>query len=303
MFWRKPTKTVDERKQKADTTFQKAKDLFERGEVDAAISLSHAARDLYEAVKDTEALGQAENYIGDILRSIGQYDFAEKAYIRAAAAFKGSEGDAESFMELGEVHQFQGEREEATAAYEKALVLYRKLGDKSKIALVTRAIAYLLYEKEEWATAEKYYRDALDLAEQTGMLDFQDSILLEIGNAIAQQGRLDEARRLFEKSAARAKATNDHDTMADALHSLAVTYVAEGNRQRAREPYDESLALNQKFGDKRGMAYTLYEMGVNDAEDGNRDKGKALLQQSIDLYDELNAPEVDLARQTLTRYS
>jgi tetratricopeptide (TPR) repeat protein len=303
MFWRKPNKTVDERKQKADTTFQKAKDLFERGEIDAAISLSHAARDLYEAVKEPEALGKAENFIGDVLRSIGQYDFAEKAYVRAAAAFKGTEGDAESFLELGEVHQFQGERDEAIEAYEKALGLYRRLSDKAKIAQVTRAIGYLLYEKEQWATAEKYYRDALELAEQTGMIDFQDSIMLEIGNAIAQQGRLDEARRLFEKSAARAKATNDYDTKADALHSLAVTYVAEGNRQRARELYNESLALNQQFNDKRGMAYTLYEMGVNEAEDGNRDKGKALLQQSITLYDELNAPEVELARETLTRYS
>ncbi|MCW5853022.1 MAG: tetratricopeptide repeat protein [Anaerolineae bacterium] len=303
LFWRKPKKVGDDRREKAEATFNKAKDLFDKGEIDAAISMSHAARDLYESTKDTEGLGRAENLIGDILRSIGQFDFAEKAYQRATVAFKSTEGDAESFMELGEVHQFQDERDEAIAAYEKALSLYRRLNDKPKIAQLTRSIAYLLYEKEQWVEAEKYYRDALELAEQTQMQDLKDSIILEIGNAIAHQGRLNEARRLFEQSAAQARATNDPDTLADALHSLAITYVAEGNRQRASELYAESLALNQQSNDRAGVAYTLFEMGVNEAEAGDRPKGRDLIQQAMTIYEELGAPELAVAKEKLAQYA
>ena len=136
MFWRKPDKTVDERRQKATDIFNKAKTLFERGEVDAAISLSHAARDLFESAKDAEGLGRAEDLIGDILTSIGQYSYAEKAYERATVAFKAPEDDAETFRELAEVKQYQGKREEAIESYQKALGLYKKLNDQTHTAQI-----------------------------------------------------------------------------------------------------------------------------------------------------------------------
>lgn len=303
MFWRKANKTVDEKLDKARSTFQKAKDMYEKGEIDAAISLSHAARDLFQSTKDNEGLGRAENFIGDILQSIGQHDFAEKAYVRAAAAFKDPANDAETFMELGEAHQLQGERPEALEAYERSLGLYRRLNEQAKVAQITRSIAFILYELERWAESEKYYRDALKMADETGMKELKDSITLEIGNAIAQQGRLDEARRFFEQSASQARATKDNDTLADALHSLAVTYVAEGNRKRAGELYDESLKLNLESGDRRGQAFTLYEMGVNEAELGNREKGRDLLKQAQTIYEDLGASEADLTRETLQKYS
>lgn len=284
---------------KAQATYAQARQLFERGDVDAALSLSHVARDLYADTQDYTGLGRAEQLIAAIFETLGQPDLARAALRRARAVYKQPDDEAQVQVELARLARAQGRVDEAVDALRQAGALFKKLKQPQRELEVVTELGYLLYEQGQWVKAEKVYRRALRLAEALRLEHSEDSLMLEIGNALAQQGKVHAARTMFERSIDSAKATGDKTTLAAGLHSLAITYALADDYEQANMLFRNSLRLSQETGNTLGMAYTLYEMGLTQAAGGRREQARQLIERAGELYAELDAPEVDVVCWTL----
>lgn len=301
MLWPNPNQTLKPYCRKADTTYDRAKDALERGEIEAALTLSHAARDLYERTTNHEGLALAEALIGDVLVELGQFGPACQHY-EHALRFGRPQEKAPVWVRLADTRREAGHRADAIAAYEQARLVYKRLGHANLQLYVTHQIALLYYEQEQWAEAEGYYNKVLRLVQRGVGREIRGRILLELGNTLAHLGRLDEARRLFAQSAAYAGAAGDQSSLASALHGLGVTYAYSGQPRDALPLYQHSLGLKTELGDKLTEACTTYELGMSWATLGCSQQAAQLLRRAITLYDELNAPEAEIAHATLSAY-
>lgn len=287
---------------KADENLQAAKTAFENGDMEKALSLAAAAREGYEAIKDTVKLGAAHGLIAPITAALGQMEAAAENYAVAARYLPEALDVGDALLHLADIQLAQGDTDTALATLLEARETCRKTPCESLLTVLCR-IAYIHFEREEWIMAERWYREALALAGELDAVEVQDSIYLELGNAVAQQGRMTEASVLFEQGAAQARATGDKDALSAALHGLAVTAVAAGDIERARGLFQATLDLKRALGDTRGAAHTMYEMGVMLALDGACDDAQVLLGWSLEMYEQACAPEVEVARAACDSYA
>ena len=86
------------------------------------------------------------------------------------------------------------------------------------------------YDKEHYKDAEKHYRDAAELKYGDPLAQYN------LGNALYQQGRWEDAATRFEQAVS---AAPDNAFKADALHNL-------GNAQLKQQKYKESVEAYQK---------------------------------------------------------
>lgn len=90
------------------------------------------------------------------------------------------------------------------------------------------------YDKEHYKDAEKHYRDAAELKYGDPMAQYN------LGNALYQQGRWEDAATRFEQAAAAAANTA---FKADALHNLGNAQLKQNKFGEAVQAYEKSLRL------------------------------------------------------------
>lgn len=90
------------------------------------------------------------------------------------------------------------------------------------------------YDKEHYKEAEKHYRDAAELKYGDPQTQYN------LGNALYQQGRWEDAATRFEQAA---NAASGNALKADALHNLGNAQLKQNKFREAVEAYEKSLRL------------------------------------------------------------
>lgn len=288
---------------KADELMGAARAAFALGDLEKTLSLATTAISLYETVHLNTKLADARVMVAQTLAALGQVDPAAEEYERALALIGSSPQSASLALALGELYLGARRHDEALAALTRARDVSAKFSLADVQLQVVCRIAYLHYDREAWAASERAYREALRLAEAQANTEALDSILLELGNCVAQQGRFEAARALFERGAQAARATGDPKALSAALHGMAVTYVATEELDEAARLFNESLRLKLRTNDRVGVAHTLYELGVMEAEMGRCESALDLLEQSVMVFEAAGAHEVEVARAGYETYA
>ncbi|KYG02166.1 hypothetical protein BE21_55310 [Sorangium cellulosum] len=107
--------------------------------------------------------------------------------------------------------------------------------------------------------------------------------LHELAMREAQQGRVDEARTLYERSLELKRRAGDVQGEAPTLHELAVLDAQQGRVDEARALYERALELKRRVGDVQGEAPTLHQIAVLDADQGRVDEARALYERALEL--------------------
>jgi tetratricopeptide (TPR) repeat protein len=299
LFW---NKAVQADYLKTEATLKEARTALADGDMDKALSLANTAYGLCEAQRDAR-LGSAALLLAEVLHTIGQFELAAEKYVVAASSLSDKLVAGGALRQAAEIRLELGDANAALALLVQAREAYHASGDAEALLTTVCRMAFVHYEREQWAAAEKWYREALKLAERRGNIELQDTILLELGNAVAQQERMIEAQALFERGAKLARTTGDKNALSAALHGLAVTSVALGDASRAHTLFRETLRLKRELGDTLGVAHTLYELGVMQAMLGQCDQAMTFLGRSVAMYEQESAAEVEVARAAWNSYA
>jgi predicted ATPase len=146
----------------------------------------------------------------------------------------------------------QGDHEQARAAIEESLALYRGLGDPLNVA----------------------------------------RMLHELGSIAFMEGDYDRALPLYEESAEAVEASGDRRRFAIALSNLGALLHERGELERAAGVAEEALRLQEEVGDKDGAAITLYNLAQMELRRGRAERGCELLAKGLRLARELGYREI-----------
>ena len=160
----------------------------------------------WENAKDA---GSREKGSAILLRGLGyelekNYSAASSAYKEALEIFRAqslaSTEIAIALSYLADVEKIQTNFIDAERDYQEALRTAQSVDDKEVTATVTENLASLANDREDWTTAEKLAREALELAEKLGRQELLGTGCYHIGRALAGQGRSKEALPFLERA-------------------------------------------------------------------------------------------------------
>lgn len=147
-----------------------------------------------------------------------------------------------------------GRFEEALAAAEQGLALYRARNDGSAVARGLGQIAQIASEQGRYQEAEERYREALTAARAAGDDETQGTIAQHLGNLALVRSRPEEAvAHLRDALASFQRAHNERGQMR-VLNSLGTLESQRGNLEAALAWIESSLTLAEKLDDVAGQA-------------------------------------------------
>jgi len=176
-------------------------------------------------------------------------------------AASGSPTAADALVEAARAAERHGAREEARALYERALYLLRG-PDQAKLAsALLRWVARSHQVDANFDAALDCLEAALAVAEASGCA-------AEVGHALnvqasvrVQQGRLDEAERLYQEARACALRAGDARLSAMTAQNLGVIANVHGDVRQAVGHYQASLAEYRALGLARDVSVALNNLG------------------------------------------
>lgn len=236
-------------------------------------------------------------------QGIRQYE-PKDAILHLVEAVKLSAGipgvRARAYQLLGEIHLDLYQLDEAREYYEKALPLWRDLGDRLGEATDLNNLGFVYKDLGELQNALRLYDDAIRLWRETGISVEEMNTISNRGKCYAALNRtelaladFESALEIWKKSRVRdslvastfaalgglyadmGRFEDAHEQLNRSLEfrksnpllqaitrvSIATVYLEQGDLQKANEIYQEVLPVFRELGYKRGEAVVLFKLG------------------------------------------
>lgn len=259
------------------------------GDFDQAITFFGKSLSIRKAEGSPKNIAASELNLGQVYWKIGDYAEAMRLYISALKRYESIDdnGDETSniagcHLNIGIVLAVQGRSEEALKAFEKALDLFKKMGNKygeayaygnmgtvsTDLNQLEKALYYdslsfrlkqelndkmgmanghnnLAYDFEQLgndAEALKNYTKALEITREIGDQSNETLTWMNIGSLYARQGKHARALESYKKSLDISLAIGSYPDIADIYQQLANLDSAMGNYQQALSHYKKYIA-------------------------------------------------------------
>jgi predicted ATPase/DNA-binding CsgD family transcriptional regulator len=197
---------------------------------------------------------------------------------------------AKALEGAGRIAIYQSNLDRAACLFAELAALFPTLGDKRIAALSFNAMGYVQRHKGNYAAAQARFEQSLALYQ-----DIQDrwgiaETLWLMSDRAYFQGDCRTALALGRESLSIYQELGDKTNMPVVLLSLATILTFQGEYEQARILLEESIAISCELGDKHGFnyAYGLSIIGRITFYNGDCIKGLALLQQSLQIFRELD---------------
>lgn len=120
----------------------------------------------------------------------------------------------------------------------------------------------LLLMMEEWKDAEGSLRLALDQTEKLKKTGLKAIVLNDLAFTLKVQGKVEEAKDLYEQAIVLSRANNDGKTLATSLNNLGLLYKDLGEYSVAIQQFSESLKIKQSWNDSKSVSNTYYNIAA-----------------------------------------
>jgi predicted ATPase/class 3 adenylate cyclase len=171
----------------------------------------------------------------------------------------------------------QGDYVAARPFYGEALAIWRRQGDRQRIAGALINMGILAREDGDFEKARSAYEEALAISRELGYWKVIAAALSNLGTLAMDRGDFAAARPLLEEALAADRASGDRWAIALTLYNLGATTQEQGDFAAARSLLLESLAMWRDMGERRGIAYALGELGIVAVQMGDHERAARLL--------------------------
>lgn len=199
--------------------------------------------------------------------------------------------EAKVLKGAGVMAWYQGDYDEAAAAFETGLRLYRELDDTDGIANLTNNLGVLALHQGRYDEAIEMLEQSLALRRE---LDDVWGMATCLNNLGAAAGRLGDSRRAaayYEESLALSRRLGNQVLTAMLLTNLGDVALETGDDGRAQGLFEESLALRRHLGEKVGIGQTQMRLAQMAQRRGDRAAACRLYAECLDLFAELGDRE------------
>ena len=181
-------------------------------------------------------------------------------------------GVANALEMLAEVASETGDYSTAFKLYEKALLLYREVGNLGSIGATLKMLGWSAMRTGDYGQARLWLEEALVVCRQTGDLHQITSTLAGLGELATRTGHYKSADGLLEESLNICRRIGEKWNIAIVLGSLGWAALRRQDFGKMRELLRESLSIRRETGDRGGMAWCLEKLAEAASLQGGQQK-------------------------------
>jgi len=252
-------------REQADQLEKEARDLYIRGDRQAALEKLNQLLLLYRQIGDRAGEGRMLSNIGTIHRSLGQYPQALEAQQQALTIARET-GDRPSegviLGNIGTIYDRQGQYFQALEFLEQSLAIARELNIREGETQALTGIGFIHSYLGQYSQALEFLQQALVIAQELGELREQGIILSGMGIVYESKGQYAEALRSYQRAASLAREIGDREGEASTLNNIGLVYQDVGQYSNALESLLEALEINQEIGNSDGEGASLNNIGL-----------------------------------------
>jgi signal transduction histidine kinase len=182
---------------------------------------------------------------------------------------------------IGVIHYFWGEHDDAVEYYLEAARINERLGDREGLAKAYNNVAAVLQTAGEYDQALEYFQRSLAMYEEVGDIGLQGASLNNIGLLHYDLGEYDAAMAAYDQALAYCRQAGDRQNAALALNNMGMVWEQRGDLEQALARYRESLAIREEIGDRQGALVCRHNIGVVQATQGRFAEGLANLEGAV----------------------
>jgi tetratricopeptide (TPR) repeat protein len=223
-------------------------------------------------------------------RHLGGAPEAISRFERALAIFRevgDRRGEGAALGNLGNAYYGLGEPRRAIEHYEQDLAIAREIGDRRGEGITLGNLGNAYADLGELQGAIEHYAQSLKIAREIGDRHREGAALGNLGTACAQLGEPRRAIEHFEQSLKIAREIGDREGKGNALGNLGNAYAQLGEPRRAIEHYEQRLAIAREIGDRQGEGAALGSLGIAYAQLGEQRRAIEHFEQSLKIAREI----------------
>ncbi len=265
------------------------------GRLDDAVLALGTARDAARRLRDDGLAARAVNDLGFISLMRGDLDSAVVRFEEAIALARagGSKSlTAEILTNMGAALGQRGEPERAMASHEEALRILGETGSGNAGLRLSASIfmVSLCTEMEQYSRAIAIIRDAMPVAEQSGIKEAAVILQDELANTQLALGRQEEALQSYRETLALAKELGVSRLISSAYRSIGLLEIERGDLDEAVRALEQSVATIAHSAERIFHAMALCDLGDAYRLRGDFDRAEARLLEARGVADSLGNP-------------
>ena len=234
-----------------------------------------------EMVGDLDALGHASSILSWAYATSGNPEYRPLAE-RALEIYRqlGDLGkQAHVLTYLGAFAYFEGKWEEALQYYQRGKEARERTGDAVSAAYGTINIGEILSDQGHLGRAEELFRSALRVWTAAGYRAGVAALEQQLARVAARAGRYDDALRLYEHSRAEFRAVGDRTSVVEVDAKIAECYLWRGEPERALRQVAGAVPSTEGMGVLTPMLRRVEGLALLDLRD--LDGARAALEESL----------------------
>jgi tetratricopeptide (TPR) repeat protein len=142
-------------------------------------------------------------------------------------------------------------------------------------------------DQGRYEEAVKMYQESLKINEERGNKSGIASTLHQLGNVHYLQGRHEEAVKIYHDSLKIEEELGNKSGIASTLHQLGMIHQDQGRYEEAVKIYHDSLKIEEELGNKSGIASTLHQLGNVHYLQGRYEEAVKIYHDSLKINEEL----------------
>lgn len=169
--------------------------------------------------------------------------------------------EAGSYNNLGTVLTAVGKNQEAFAAYQRAINLFREIKDNVRAAIILSNMGGVYLEYGDYQKAIGNYEEALETFLKAGNTPplrlNQAGLIINIGSVYESVGDKEKGLEYYERALKEYRDVMDNDTLGSVLHNIGRVSNALGRSDEALKYHEQAMAIFKKTDDPLGVANVL----------------------------------------------
>lgn len=240
---------------------------------------------LYEDMSGMVAMGATGN-MADAL-SLG-----EKA-VELAKKLNAHEVMAHSYMWLGEISSWLGNRKKALECFERALKIALDNGYMETAVWAYDDLAVWLPAEENERRLE-YYQKAFELAKKVGTVEWTALIGQHLAGTYLGMGDMDKAVALVEESVALNRKSGNMTLLNWSLRQLGSIHQILGEWDKSEQYYKEAFEISQRIDDFQSIASAFGWYGWLYFDRGEHAKAKEFFEKAYEVCEKHGAKSIQM---------
>lgn len=272
------------------------------GEFQEAIKYFEESLAISREILDRQGEGSALGNLGNVYEALGNRRKAIKYFEDALLIAKelgDRKGEEIRLGCLGVSHKNLGNYQEATKYYEKALVIAKEVGNQEGQANHLGNLGNVQEILGETSKAIEYFEQSTKIARKIDYPRCEAKNLMNLGSIYCSLNNLEKSIEYYENGMSLAKRIGDRQTVGASFVNLGIVYGRLNNIPKAIECFEQALSISKEIGDKQAEGSSLCNLGKVHKFLGNRREAKILTQNALVIFEAIESPKAEIARQQL----